>query len=182
MPRHYDAVIIIGAGAGAGGGTFARKLAPSGIRILPLERGGYVPREKKNWDLRFVNVEGGCQTRETWYGRDGKPLHPQTNYCAGGKTKFYATSLFRPRRKERAGHPQRRGGRCARRKMRKCKGLSGGVGSPQNREKDLDSHIRYIPGPSAKILAPSGNKVGGHRHSTAVWQHMRRAILTEASS
>src|SRR5262245_39239806 len=44
---HYDVIII---GTGAGGGTLAAKLAPTGKRILLLERGGYVPREKDNWN------------------------------------------------------------------------------------------------------------------------------------
>ena len=39
----YDFIII---GSGAGGGTLAWKLAPSGKRILLIERGPYVPREK----------------------------------------------------------------------------------------------------------------------------------------
>ena len=51
---HYDVIII---GTGAGGGTLAYRLAPSGKRILLLERGDYVPREKDNWDSRAVNVE-----------------------------------------------------------------------------------------------------------------------------
>ena len=42
MSEHYDVIII---GTGAGGGTLAYKLAPSGKRILVLERGDYVPRE-----------------------------------------------------------------------------------------------------------------------------------------
>ena len=37
--NHYDIIII---GSGAGGGTLALKLAPSGKRILILERGGYL--------------------------------------------------------------------------------------------------------------------------------------------
>ena len=44
--NHYDVIII---GTGAGGGTLAYKLAPSGKKILLLERGDYVPREKDNW-------------------------------------------------------------------------------------------------------------------------------------
>ena len=40
--EHYDVIII---GTGAGGGTMAHKLAPSGKRILILELGGYLPRE-----------------------------------------------------------------------------------------------------------------------------------------
>ena len=42
----YDVVII---GTGAGGGTLARHLAPSGKRILLLERGDWLPREPENW-------------------------------------------------------------------------------------------------------------------------------------
>ena len=57
MSNHdrFDVIII---GTGAGGGTLARHLAPSGKRILLLERGDYVPREKENWDSRTVNLEG----------------------------------------------------------------------------------------------------------------------------
>ena len=42
MTEHYDVIII---GTGAGGGTLAHRLAPSGKRILVLERGGYLKRE-----------------------------------------------------------------------------------------------------------------------------------------
>ena len=41
--RHYDVIVI---GTGAGGGTLARKLAPTGKRILLLERGDYVPARR----------------------------------------------------------------------------------------------------------------------------------------
>ena len=47
-------VIIIG--SGTAGGTLAHKLAPTGKKILILERGGYVPREKDNWRPRAVNL------------------------------------------------------------------------------------------------------------------------------
>ena len=95
--NHYDVIII---GTGAGGGTLAQKLAPSGKRVLLIERGDYVPREKKNWDPRFVNVEGGYQTKEIWHDREGRELHPHTNYCVGGNTKFYGAALFRLRRED----------------------------------------------------------------------------------
>ena len=48
---HYDVIII---GSGAGGGTLAWKLAPCGKRILLLERGDYLPRERDNWDTEAV--------------------------------------------------------------------------------------------------------------------------------
>lgn len=95
--RQYDVIII---GSGAGGGTLAHKLAPSGKRILLLERGDFVPREKDNWDSRSVNVEGKYQAKEVWHDKDGKDLHPHTNYNVGGNTKFYGAALFRLRRED----------------------------------------------------------------------------------
>lgn len=95
--NHYDVIII---GSGAGGGTLAHRLAPSGKRILILERGDYVRREKENWSSRAVNVEGRYNTRETWRDKDGQPLHPHTNYNVGGNTKFYGAALFRLRERD----------------------------------------------------------------------------------
>jgi len=95
--RHYDAIII---GTGAGGGTLAYALASTGKSILILERGDYVRREKANWDSRSVNVEGKYQTKEEWRDKNGKPLHPHTNYYVGGNTKFYGAALFRLRRED----------------------------------------------------------------------------------
>jgi choline dehydrogenase-like flavoprotein len=95
--NHFDVIII---GSGAGGGTLAYRLAPSGKRILILERGGYVPREKDNWSTRAVNVQGKYQTKEAWRDRKGRELHPHTNYYVGGNTKFYGAALFRLRRED----------------------------------------------------------------------------------
>ncbi|HEU5303526.1 MAG TPA: GMC family oxidoreductase [Gemmatimonadales bacterium] len=94
---HFDIIII---GSGAGGGTLTYRLAPSGLRILLLERGEYVPREQDNWSTRAVNVDGKYQTREKWRDRAGKELHPHTNYWVGGNTKFYGAALFRLRRED----------------------------------------------------------------------------------
>src|SRR5215471_17980164 len=104
--NHYDVIII---GTGAGGGTLAYKLAPSGKKILLLERGDYVPREKDNWSTRAVNLEGKYNTKEAWRDADGKELHPHTNYYVGGNTKFYGAALFRLR-KEDFGELQHHGG------------------------------------------------------------------------
>jgi choline dehydrogenase-like flavoprotein len=95
--NHYDVIII---GTGAGGGTLAYHLAPSGKHILILERGDYVPREKANWDPQFVNVGGQYNTKECWLDNDGKELHPHTNYYVGGNTKFYGAALFRLRKED----------------------------------------------------------------------------------
>ena len=104
--NHYDVIII---GSGAGGGTLAHKLAPTGKKILLLERGGYVPREKDNWNPRAVNLEGKYQTKEKWRDKDGNELHPHTNYYVGGNTKFFGAALFRLR-KEDFGEIKHHGG------------------------------------------------------------------------
>jgi choline dehydrogenase-like flavoprotein len=106
MNAHYDVIII---GTGAGGGTLAYHLAHSGKRILVLERGDYVPREKANWDPKVVNVDAYYNTREAWLDKDGNALHPHTNYNVGGNTKFYGAALFRMR-KEDFGELRHHGG------------------------------------------------------------------------
>ncbi|HEX2045418.1 MAG TPA: GMC family oxidoreductase [Gaiellaceae bacterium] len=97
MSDHYDVIII---GTGAGGGTLAHRLAPSGKRILLLERGDYLRREPDNWDSRAVFVRSKYKTREEWYDRDGKPFHPGQHYYVGGQTKFYGAILFRLRERD----------------------------------------------------------------------------------
>ncbi|MDQ3855009.1 MAG: GMC family oxidoreductase, partial [Chloroflexota bacterium] len=91
---HYDVIII---GTGAGGGTLAYHLAPSGKRILLLERGPYLRRERDNWDSTAVFLQGRYQAHETWYDRDGKTFHPGIHYFVGGNTKVYGAALFRLR-------------------------------------------------------------------------------------
>src|SRR5205809_6258264 len=95
--NRYDIIII---GTGAGGGTLAYRLASSGKRILILERGDYVPREKDNWEPGAVNVKAKYNTKEIWFDRNGKELHPHTNYYVGGNTKFYGAALFRLRQRD----------------------------------------------------------------------------------
>lgn len=90
--RQYDVIII---GTGAGGGTLAYALASSGKRILLLERGDFLPREKGNWDSRTVFVENKYQSEETWLDKHGKPFHPGIHYYVGGNTKVYGSALFR---------------------------------------------------------------------------------------
>ena len=68
-----------------------------------------MPREKDNWNPRAVNLEGKYQTKEMWHDKDGKELHPHTNYYVGGNTKFYGAALFRLR-KEDFGEIRHHGG------------------------------------------------------------------------
>jgi choline dehydrogenase-like flavoprotein len=92
--QQYDVIII---GTGAGGGTLAHRLAPSGKRILLIERGDYLRREIDNWDSAAVFLQGRYRARETWYDRDGKEFHPGIQYFVGGNTKVYGAALFRLR-------------------------------------------------------------------------------------
>ena len=96
--EHYDVIII---GTGAGGGTMAHKLAPSGKRILILERGGYLPREPENWSSEEVFGKGRYLPDEDWIDdHDGVPFKPHQQYFVGGNTKFYGAILFRLRERD----------------------------------------------------------------------------------
>lgn len=92
--QHFDVIII---GTGAGGGTLAHRLAPSGRRVLILERGDYLPRERDNWESTAVFVKGKYRAPEFWYDKHGDPFPPEVNYYVGGNTKFYGAALFRLR-------------------------------------------------------------------------------------
>jgi choline dehydrogenase-like flavoprotein len=91
---HYDVIII---GTGPGGGTLAYKLAQSGKKILLLERGGYLPREKDNWSSKSVFIDNKYKAKETWKDKDGGIFHPGIHYNVGGNSKVYGAALLRMR-------------------------------------------------------------------------------------
>jgi choline dehydrogenase-like flavoprotein len=93
----YDVIII---GTGAGGGTLAHQLAPTGKRILLLERGDYLPREAENWDAAAVFVQNRYISPDTWYDERGRPFQPQIHYFIGGATKMYGAALYRLRERD----------------------------------------------------------------------------------
>ncbi len=92
--QHYDVVII---GTGAGGGTLGHRLATNGAKVLWLERGPFLPRERDNWETEAVFVRGKYLAQEVWYDRHGNEFQPEVNYYVGGNTKFYGAALFRLR-------------------------------------------------------------------------------------
>src|SRR3954454_4847195 len=93
----YDVVIV---GSGVGGGCAALTLAPSGARILILERGGRLTREPQNWDAEAVFVEQRYRTHDIWYDAEGEAFRPGQFYYVGGHTKFFGTAMFRFRERD----------------------------------------------------------------------------------
>lgn len=95
--NEYDVIII---GTGAGGGTMAYALAPTGKRILILERGDFLVRSKDNWDAGKVFKEEIYHTQERWLTKDGRPFRPGQVYMVGGQTKVYGAALLRLRKED----------------------------------------------------------------------------------
>ncbi|MEA5448705.1 GMC family oxidoreductase [Leptolyngbya sp. CCNP1308] len=95
--QHYDVIIV---GTGAGGGTLARKLAPSGKRILLLERGDAMPLEEQNISNVDIFQKQRYHAPEQWYDGEGEPFTPQMKYAIGGNTKIYGAALQRMRERD----------------------------------------------------------------------------------
>jgi len=95
--RQFDVIII---GTGAGGGTLARRLAPSGKKILLLERGGFLPRERENFDHTEVWLRRRYISRDIWYDAKDRPFRPDVYYYVGGATKVYGVALIRLRKED----------------------------------------------------------------------------------
>jgi choline dehydrogenase-like flavoprotein len=97
MTSNFDVIII---GSGAGGGTLAHHLSATGKKILLIERGNYLHRERENWQAESVFVEARYQAKEVWHDQHGKPFHPGIHYYVGGNTKMYGAALLRLRRED----------------------------------------------------------------------------------
>ncbi len=97
MPEHFDVIVI---GSGAGGGTLAHALAPTGKRILILERGDFIRREKQNWNATEVWVKHRYRNSGNWTDKEGGVFLPKQHYYVGGNTKMYGAVLFRKRERD----------------------------------------------------------------------------------
>ena len=93
----FDVIII---GTGAGGATLARRLAPSGKRILLLERGDWLPREPANWSPARVLVGKRYVSPDQWVDGEGRAFAPRAYYAVGGATKVTGAALHRLRRED----------------------------------------------------------------------------------
>ncbi|MEL6313650.1 MAG: GMC family oxidoreductase [Pseudomonadota bacterium] len=88
-------VIIIG--SGMGGATLAATLAPSGRRILILERGAHLRPSHHDRDAQAIFADGVFRTDETWLDGTDTPFNPGNYYNVGGNSKFYGAALIRYR-------------------------------------------------------------------------------------
>lgn len=93
----FDVVII---GSGAGGGTLAHALGPTGRRILLLERGQTVTSEPENWSPVAVWKDLRYRTTEHWRDARGDDFVPYMHYGVGGNTKYWGSVLYRLRRED----------------------------------------------------------------------------------
>jgi choline dehydrogenase-like flavoprotein len=93
-----DVVII---GSGMGGGTLAWALKDTGLDVLIIERGRFLPREPENSQPDHVFIKKRYVTSEPWYdARTGQPFQPGAYYWVGGNTKMYGACLPRFRRSD----------------------------------------------------------------------------------
>jgi choline dehydrogenase-like flavoprotein len=92
--QNADILII---GSGMGGATLAAGLAPSGARILILERGEQLRDTPETRDPRAIFQRGFYRPKETWTDASGEPFNPGNYYYVGGNSKFYGAVLMRYR-------------------------------------------------------------------------------------
>ncbi|MEL6960633.1 MAG: GMC family oxidoreductase [Pseudomonadota bacterium] len=91
-----DADVII-IGSGMGGATLAAALAPSGRRILILERGEHLRPSPQDRDADAIFGHGVFRPKEVWIDGQDRPFNPGNYYCVGGNSKFYGAALIRYR-------------------------------------------------------------------------------------
>jgi choline dehydrogenase-like flavoprotein len=93
-----DVVII---GSGMGGGTLAWALKDTGLDVLIVERGQFLPREPENSQPDHVFIKKRYVTSKPWYdAKTGHPFQPGVYYWVGGNTKMYGACMPRFRRSD----------------------------------------------------------------------------------
>ncbi|MGJ7042359.1 choline dehydrogenase-like flavoprotein [Shinella sp. BE166] len=102
MTQTADIVII---GSGIGGASLAHSLAPSGLRIVILERGDYLKDSPEARDDRAIFQKGFYRSSEEWLGTDGESFLPGNYYYVGGNSKFFGAVMYRYRREDFAPRP-----------------------------------------------------------------------------
>lgn len=88
-------VIIIG--SGMGGATLAAALAPSGRRILIIEKGDRLKSSTADRDAVAIFSRGHFRPKEEWLDGSGTPFNPGNYYYVGGNSKFFGAVFLRYR-------------------------------------------------------------------------------------
>jgi len=88
-------VLIIG--SGMGGATLAAALAPSGLRVMILERGERLADSPEARDPDAIFRRGHFRPPEMWHDGQGRAFNPGNYAFVGGNTKFYGAVLLRYR-------------------------------------------------------------------------------------
>ena len=100
-----DDIDVVVIGSGMGGASFAAGLAPSGARILILERGERLVDRPETRDGRAIYQRGVFRPKETWFDAAGEAFNPGNYYYVGGNTKLYGAVLIRYRAQDFAPDP-----------------------------------------------------------------------------
>lgn len=83
-------------GAGIGGATLAWALRESGARVLVIEQGDFLPRERENWSPRAVHVENRYKNSQKWIDdTTGEEFTPGNYHYVGGSSKLYGATMPR---------------------------------------------------------------------------------------
>ncbi|TSD64497.1 GMC family oxidoreductase [Inquilinus sp. KBS0705] len=92
--QSYDAIVI---GSGFGGSMTARQLVNAGMKVLMLERGGFVTRGEHNWDMRgSIDLSEFYDKTSLLHVEKGGNKPTMGLYsCVGGPSVFYGGVSFR---------------------------------------------------------------------------------------
>lgn len=101
-----DLVII---GSGIGGATLAAALAPSGLKILIVEKGERLLPVPEARDDVAIFQRGHYAPMETWMGSDGTPFVAGNYYVVGGNSKFFGAVMYRYREADFKPRPHLQG-------------------------------------------------------------------------
>ncbi|MCH2078244.1 MAG: GMC family oxidoreductase [Rhodobacteraceae bacterium] len=93
----WDVIII---GSGMGGATLASALAPSGARVLILERGERLAPSPKDRDADAIFRTGHFRDDEMWLDGSDTAFSAGNYYMVGGNSKFYGAALIRYREED----------------------------------------------------------------------------------
>jgi len=91
---------IIIVGSGIGGASMAAALAPTGKRILIIERGDHLRQSLHDRNDRSIFVDGHYRPEEKWLDGNRVSFNPGNYYYVGGNSKFFGAVFLRYRKED----------------------------------------------------------------------------------